>query len=356
MKLRCSRNAFTLMELMLSLALIVVVTSLIGSLIAMYVRSFSDRSENIKQKQLARSLLTMIADDIRSVVTTQQYDKSVLQGMMGAGGSTSTGTSSTGSTGTTGASTATGTGTGASANSSSGTAATSQTGSAASGSAGTGTATDTSTTVTTLPPGIYGSQYQLMVDVSRIPRSNEFNVQSGMMGMAADVPGDVKTVTYMMQSASPMGVQDSLRQVATAIDASIASNGGMIRQAVDRNVHSYAQMSGTTTSMSGGDMVASEVVGLEFAYFDGMQWLYQWDSSQQGLPWLIQISLALQDPVAARKTPLESGVSLRLLSESDQKAYGVKIFQLAVAIPGAALQAATGATQSTDSGMGAMGL
>ena len=97
-------------------------------------------------------------------------------------------------------------------------------------------------------------------------------------------------------------------------------------------------------------------LGSSNTYFDGMQWLYQWDSSQQGLPWLIQISLALQDPVAAKKTPLDGGLSLQTMSVNDQQAYGVKIYQLAVAIPGAAIQAATGATQSTDSGMGAMGL
>ncbi len=350
---RTARTAFTLMELMLSLALIVVITSLIGSLIAMYVRSFNDRAENIKQKQLARSLLTMMADDIRSVVTAQQYDKSVLEGMMGAGGTTS-GTTGTGASTGTGTGTSTGTGTTAGT----GTTGTSQTGTGTGGTGtGTGAATtDTSTEVTTLPPGIYGSQYQLMVDVSRIPRSNEFNIQTGMTGMATDVPGDVKTVTYMMQSASPLGIQDSLRQVATAVDASIATNSGLVRQAMDRNVQSYSQLSGTSATNGGGDMVASEVVALEFAYFDGTQWLYQWDSSQQGLPWLIQISLALQDPVAAKKMPLDGGVTLQTMSVEDQQAYGVKIFQLAVAIPGAALQAATGAAQSTGSGMEAMGL
>lgn len=352
---RTARTAFTLMELMLSLALIVVITSLIGSLIAMYVRSFNDRAENIKQKQLARSLLTMMADDIRSVVTAQQYDKSVLEGMMGAGGTTS---GTAGTSAGTGASTGTSTGTGTGAASGAGSTGTSQAGSGTGGT-GTGagaTATDTSTEVTALPPGIYGSQYQLMVDVSRIPRSNEFNIQTGMTGMATDVPGDVKTVTYMMQSASPLGIQDSLRQVATAVDASIATNSGLVRQAMDRNVQSYSQLSGTSATNGGGDMIASEVVALEFAYFDGTQWLYQWDSSQQGLPWLIQISLALQDPVAAKKMPLDGGVTLQTMSVEDQQAYGVKIFQLAVAIPGAALQAATGAAQSTGSGMEAMGL
>lgn len=355
------QKAFTLLELILSLALIVVVTSLIGSLISMYVRSFSNRVDNIKQKQLARSLLTMMADDIRAVVTAQQYDKSCLEQMLGGGSSSSstagtgsgagtgaTGTGSTGGTGGTGTGSGTGAGTGS--GSSSNAASSSQTSGSSSGT------TTTTTTTTVLPPGIYGSQYQLMVDVSRIPRTHEFNVQSGMVGSMVDVPGDVKTVTYMMQSASPLGVQDSLRQVATSVDASLATNSGLIRQAIDRNIYSYAQSSGTMTSMNSGDMIASEVVALEFSYYDGMQWLTQWDSSQQGLPWLIQITLALQDPVAAEKNSLDGGINLRTTSAAELESSGVKVFQLAVAIPGAALQAASSATGSTGSGMEAMGL
>ena len=92
-----ARSAFTLMELILSLALIVVATALLGSLMGIYARSFSTRGDSIKQKQLARSLLTMMADDIRAVVVAQQYDDSVLQQMLGgSSGSASTGTGGTG--------------------------------------------------------------------------------------------------------------------------------------------------------------------------------------------------------------------------------------------------------------------
>lgn len=368
------RSAFTLMELILSLALIVVATALVGSLMGIYARSFSTRGDSIKQKQLARSLLTMMADDIRAVVVAQQYDDSVLQQMLGgSSGAASTGTGGTGTggtgtggtatggtgtgtgTGTTGTGGAgTGTGTGATAGGSS--TGTGSTGGSATGQSS-GTETDISTASTALPPGIYGSQYQLMVDVSRIPRTSEYNQTTGSIGMLSDVPGDVKSVTYMLQSGGPLGVQDSMLQVSTANQNTLISNSGLVRRALDRNVLKYAEENATSTSLnSSGDLVAPEVVAMEFAFYDGTQWLYQWDSSQQGLPWLVQITLALQSPESAESNPIVGGITLSTLTVSDQQAYGIQVFQMTVAIPGANLQASGTSAQSSGSGMQAMGL
>lgn len=359
------------MELILSLALIVVATALVGSLMGIYARSFSTRGDSIKQKQLARSLLTMMADDIRAVVVAQQYDDSVLQQMLGGSSGTAS-AAGTGGTGSGGTGTGTGTGgtgtggtgaggsTGAGTGSGSGaTAGGSSTGGGTSGAAGqsSGTETDTSTASTALPPGIYGSQYQLMVDVSRIPRTSEYNQMTGSIGMLSDVPGDVKSVTYLLQTGGPLGVQDSMLQVSTANQNTLISNSGLVRRALDRNVLKYAEENATSTSLnSSGDLVAPEVVAMEFAFYDGTQWLYQWDSSQQGLPWLVQITLALQSPESAESNPIVGGITLSTLTVSDQQAYGIQVFQMTVAIPGANLQAAGTSAQSTDSGMQAMGL
>lgn len=325
------RSAFTLIELLLSLGLIVVVTSLVGSLMTLYARSFTTKGDQIRQKQLALSLLTMIADDVRAVVLTQEYDESVLQGMMGAGGASAAGTEGT--------ETGTGTETSTELTTPSTEASTSEEG---------------LLEITSLPPGIYGSRYQLMIDVSRIPRSEEYVGNMALPGQIADVPGDVKSVTYMMQAANPLGVQDSMTQVATTQD-SVASNSGLIRRSIDRLVLKYAEQNAMATQlMSAGELIAPEVVALEFAYYDGTQWLYDWDSSLQGLPWLVQIVLAMQSPAAAELHPLAGGVALSTLTVEDQQAYGIQVFEVVVAIPGAQLQAAP-ATE-TESGLGAVGL
>jgi hypothetical protein len=193
-----------------------------------------------------------------------------------------------------------------------------------------------------------------MVDVSRIPRANEFNINSALPGAIVDVPGDVKTVTYLMQSSNPLGVQDTMMQVATTQD-SVTSNSGLIRRSIDRLVFKYAEETAMSTQMmSSGDLISPEVVALEFAYYDGTQWVYDWDSSVQGMPWLVQINLALQSPAAAEQNPLGGGVALSTLTVEDQQAYGIQVFELTVAIPGAQLQAAP--SSDTGSGMEAMGL
>lgn len=335
-----ARPAFTLLELLLSLALIVVATALIGSLMSLYARSFATKGDQIKQKQLARSLLSMIADDIRAVVLAQEYDESVLQAMMGASAMGASASSATGG----GTPAGTSSGTGASTGSVTG-----------STTAGTGSAaSEEASEQIILPPGIYGSRFQLMVDVSRIPRTNEYNMNAVMPGGLADVPGDVKSVTYLMQSANPLGVQDSMLQVSSTA-STLASNGGLIRRSLDRLVLRYAEQNAMANQlMTSGDLVAPEVVALEFAYYDGTQWVYDWDSSVQGLPWLIQINMALQSPAGAELNPLNGAITLSSLTLEDQQAYGIEVFELTVAIPGAQLQAIP--SSQSGSGMESMGL
>ena len=80
----CShRSAFSLLELMLALSLIVVVAALVSQLMQLYARDFATRGDDIRRQQLARSLLHMIADDIRAVVVEPEYDPSVLETLLG---------------------------------------------------------------------------------------------------------------------------------------------------------------------------------------------------------------------------------------------------------------------------------
>lgn len=351
MQHRQSRSAFTLIELMLSLALIVVATALVGSLMQMFSRNFATRGDDIRREQLARALLTRIADDIRAVVLPQEYDTSVLEQLLGASGGASA------------------SGAAAATNPTSSTSSTSSLASSASppdssSAASPATGEDLSTMVTTnMPPGIHGDQYSLIVDVSRIPRPDEYIMQTATMTdhFIADVPGDMKTVTYFIQSPTNMGVDDSLAQFAATSDsASAVSSGqasGLVRRQLDRAVTAYAEEMGNTQRLQRtGDLLAPEVVSLEFAYFDGVDWLTEWDSSTQSLPWLVEITLAMQTATAGETTPLTAGISISQLPYADRKAYGIEVYQLVVAIPGAQLHAVDATTADQAAGMESMGL
>lgn len=345
------RGGFSLLELMLALALIVMATAIIGSLLQMYSRNFATRGEDIRRKQLARALLNMIAEDIRAVVLEQEYDDSVLAQQLGAGGDSGGG----GGGGAAGGAADAGAGGSGLASDA-----------AASGdSAASDPATDDAAAeemIAVLPPGIYGDQYSLTVDVSRLPRPDEYNVMQNSLlsGTLVDVPGDIKTVTYYVQTATNQGVADDMAGFASAAATSTGFTAGLVRRALDRGVMAYAQELGDVDRLNRtGDLVAPEVVALEFAFFDSElgEWVYEWDSSQQSLPWLVQISLAMQSATAAEQSQVEPGTPLTSITFEDQRALGIEVYELVVAIPGANLVAAE-AAQDADmaAGMENLGL
>jgi hypothetical protein len=371
---RTIRSGFTLIELVLSLAITIVIAGLIGLLINIYANQLEESGEIVKQTQLARSILHTIGDDIRSVIRYQEYDPSVLEqiitdgmgsmtgGMTGGGdggGGAGGGSSSGGSgSGTGGASAGAGSG-GAPSGASSG-------GSSSSSGSGSAGITEETTEEKPLPPGIYGGDTWIQLDVSRLPRPDEYfpTQVNPLSGSLADVPSAVKTVTYLIQSTSAGGVQDVFANMASSatgqgIPAGL-SGGGLVRRQLDRSILQWASAnSGQMQQVNQtGDLMSPEVVGLAFSYFDGATWYSSWDASTQGTPWVIQIELALQDAKGMRENPVIPGVNIRSLTATQLLDSRIRLFQLMVAIPGAPLLAAPAAQSESggDSGMGSLGL
>ncbi len=371
------RCGFTLLELLLALGLTVLVVALIGYLMQMYVVQTEGSRERIQQAQVARSILTMIADDVRGVVRYQMFDDSTLKqilssgssggggaGMGGGGGAPSGGSGGTPS-GTGGASTG-----GPPSNASSGGASSgsSMMGSGMAGSSmsggslvGGGSAA-TEPTTKLPPPGILGTATSLQLDVSRIPRADQYFPQAPdlMSGKLNDIPSDTKTVSYFIQAPTDMGVRDPL----TSTNATGVANGGLVRRQIDRSISLWAESQGQVDQLNRtGELIASEVLALDFMYFDGTEWLTTWDSAERGLPWVIEITIALQDPIVARTNPISAGIDLTTLDSGTISEYGIDTYTLTVAIPGAQLLTSpntgtpsTDGSGGSDNGMSAMGL
>ncbi len=400
---RCKRCGFTLLELILALGLSVMVMSIIVGLIGMYSSNFTTRGEDIRRVALARAILNMIADDLRSTVTKQEYDTKVLEQMLvGSGGGSGGGQTGGGSggaggqnNGPTGPTQPTnpnqptnptqptnpqqpvgrpntglqqantgGGGGGGSFGAAGGLGQSNQTGQAGAtqGAAGTDEAPTDTTAMQSLPLGIYGSATNVTMDISRIPRMDEYTAQqNGLLnGTLTDLPGDIKSVSYFVQTPTTMGVNDTMSQVSTT---AINSNGsaGLVRRALDRAVMDNAELNGQTDQLNRtGELVAPEVLALEFSYYDGTQWTTTWDSSTQGLPWLVDITLAMQSKSGEKNGTIPPGLSLSTMTYDDRARYGIEIYNLVVTIPGAQLQSTGTATDAsgtgTDSGMSSMGL
>jgi len=111
-----------------------------------------------------------------------------------------------------------------------------------------------------------------------------------------DVPSDIKTVAYFIQGAGIIGgVQDQLNTLDP--DPTSVSQGGLVRRSLDRAASVQASSTGSLSLLNQtGDLLAPEVVAIEFSYWDGLTWQLQWSSDEYGeLPLAVQVRLTMRD-------------------------------------------------------------
>lgn len=270
------KRGFTLFEVLVALGLSVALMSMIGFALQFYAQQLNVRDSEARRTQLARAILQTISQDLQACVYPEEFDPDQLAALLAA--------NSVGDSGGGG---------GASSSSSS-----------SDGDLEVTDATDeeleestdlVDTLVFTERPGLVGNQYQLQFDVSRLPRLEEYvpmlldtTQQQGLQ----DMPSDIKTVSYYVQQVGQGSVVDSISKLN---DANAAAAGGLVRRQLDREITAFAWENGDTLRLEqSGDLLAPEVVQIEFAYFDGTQWLFEWNSDTYGaLPMAINIRLTL---------------------------------------------------------------
>ncbi|MEX0818155.1 MAG: prepilin-type N-terminal cleavage/methylation domain-containing protein [Pirellulaceae bacterium] len=300
------RQGFTLLELMLALGLTTVILMAISMAVNLHLRSFDTRRKQLEESQLARAILKIIADDIRNTVLQYEQDLSGLEQMMSNAAGGAVADSVSGATeveDTSGALTAE---------------------LDPSLLAESTTASQDLVSSVTLPakPGIYGNQYQLQLDVSRLPRFDEYQsmlaASNATLGIT-DIPSDIKTVTYYVfgggTPASASGMTATNQDLLTSTDPAVVQRG-LVRRQLDRAVSQYALANGLLAATDDvGEVVAAEVASIEFQYFDGIEWRYEWDTEVEGtLPVAIQIVMLLEAPSAGGQNadPLAIGTSTDL--------------------------------------------
>jgi prepilin-type N-terminal cleavage/methylation domain-containing protein len=271
------RKAFTLIELLLSLALAAVLVGLLGMVVRQYLRVAEASRTHVEECQIARNVLRGIADDLRSAVLYASVDDATLEPLGDlAGGADLTAIEGLG-------------------------AASGASGAAGEASAATDDVEDEASSLASAAeppsqPGLYGTQYDLVVDVARIPRVDEYEAILLSEKPLADRPSDVKTVAYY--------VRDGVAAAGADADVEInpQESAGLVRRALDRAITTWAVDNGGVSDLDAqGDLFAPEVIALELRYYDGTEWLPDWDSSVRGgLPVAVEIAVALardQQPV-----------------------------------------------------------
>jgi prepilin-type N-terminal cleavage/methylation domain-containing protein len=316
-------RGFTLLELLLALTLASLVFVAVAMAIDLHLRTLDAGRNETEEAQLARAVMRRIADDLRGAVQSNPVDFSMVQAMpeeaasalgnlaseddfaglglnqsgQGSGGASAGSASATG-----------GSATGAAGGSVSG--GSSNTGSTAGG-AGTGTAAGATGTeaagteatasqevaqsgVPAAIPGVRGGPTWLDIDVSHLPRPEEFN---GVITMQAEtsvwlLPSDIKTISYYLQPPDALSDTKAMTQGGFTEEAKY---GGLVRRVLDRAAARTAYLMGDTTFLDdAGDVIAPEITWLQFQYFDGMTWVTEWDSETMGgLPVAIEIALGI---------------------------------------------------------------
>lgn len=252
-----SRTAFTLLEIILALALSVLVLIAIGMAIDVHLNSLEVGRTEVEEARLARALLQRIADDLRSAVVYDPIDVDEL--VPDAMPIPSADELEEEESGVREAETLE-------------------------------PLEPEGTTVENLAesaspsstPGLYGNQYELQIDVSRLPRLDQF--QGTLGGDDGSIPGDlvcdVKTVVYYVAGAT-----GDIATAATGQSALGQPATGLVRREMARATTLWAAEHGELLDVQNNlGPLAPEVAAIEFQYFDGVEWLTEWDSEAMGGP------------------------------------------------------------------------
>jgi hypothetical protein len=325
---RSPRTGFSLLEVVLAVALLAALVTLIGAALDFQLRQLTVRKTRIEESQLARAILRRMADDLRAVVVHRPVDfSSVATAAVSAATNADSGSAAASS----GSSTSATSGATSSASSSG------SSGSSSSSSESTAASDIASSAQPPAMPGLYGNAYELQVDVSRVPRYEEY----ALLGQMTDDPNmgfvsDVKTIAYFLLD----GTRSFSSTTAERMEETVDGLGllpdeplqGLARRVVDRAAARYAATNGDMDYMElQVERFAPEVAAMEFRYFDGRQWLMEWDTElMKGLPMAVEITIGI-----ARREP---GQNNRLYAQptlTQQLLDASNIYRLVVHLPAA---------------------
>ena len=274
------RFGYTLMELLLALGLSVVVIAAIGLAIRIYLISLTEQQARIERKQVVRSVFTMIGTDLRAGLE-YKYDPADYVGLDLAlqdqisnltelpelGGDVEEDTSD-------------------------------------SDSEPDPEEIESEIIVedeVAFRPTLLGSESAVMLDISRLPRLDQYNPLVASSDLETQTPSDVKSLAYFV-SLSKGGIEEQLDF------ADSRAPGGLYRRELDRAVANYAGEIGLVSQPDRYTrLVAHEIAQISFRYFDGEGWESEWDSTEEArFPSAVEITLVIDTARSAASSQASS--------------------------------------------------
>ena len=142
-------------------------------------------------------------------------------------------------------------------------------------------------------PTLVGDETSLTVDISRLPRLDQYNPLVVSDTEEVQLPSDLKAISYFIGRPSTGQGSNSNSLFSDQVN----QMGGLYRRNIDRAVANFTGENGIMEEAdSYADLISPEVVELTFRYFDGEQWNTEWDNVERnGFPLAVEIVLTL-DP------------------------------------------------------------
>ncbi len=302
------RSGYTLLELLLALGLSVAVVVAIGMAIQTYLIALTKQQAMIERKQIARSVMSMIRNDLRSGIQYKATDYSGLEARIAeqtsqlAGGGDESEEEEV---------------------------------------------PDSGIIVedeVDFRPTLIGSTSAVMIDISRLPRLDQYNPFIATDESRVQTPSDVKSLGYFF-SPQDGGIEGDLEL------AQARATGGLYRREIDRAVATHM---GDTGFASGPDkfckLIANEIAQVSFRYFNGDDWQDDWDSEEEGgFPASIEVTIVIDTERGVETT---QSYSLNAASQESAETF-VQVVNLPIADQPSSASGSSGSgsgTQSSGSG------
>lgn len=294
------RTAFTLVEVVLAMALMVALLSALYGAITLYAQLTTAGRTQIERAQLARAILRQIERDLHSVIYRESEAISAEPVDSTTSDTTGTGTDTTSGTAT----------------------------------SEDAALVDPATAYTAAGGGIFGDASSLIMHINRPSRDlNYALIGDGTGGRSSDL----LSVSWFLAVANAGGLQGAAGNLAAGGSA-LASQGsgvqGLARLEGDRLAVTLADQQGKVEDLAAGtEVVAEEVNYVQFSYFDGVSWWTTWDSvSMGGLPQAVEIVIGFGTPPDQQQEQLPTSPVLEAAGAVNVQ----ETYRLVVALPVAA--------------------
>ena len=170
--------------------------------------------------------------------------------------------------------------------------------------------------------GLVGDSQSLVLHVSRPSKELSYSSFQQATGTVSRT-SDLMSVSWFQASPGSAGLAGEVGNLAAAAQPNNAARssstaeftGGLARLEGDRMAIQYADVASDVQALAGAaEVLAPEIVSVQFRYFDGQNWVAVWDSTASGaLPQAVEVTLGFRNQTQRRQDSIHvvsSGIEI----------------------------------------------